>query len=344
MKKTFSILIVLIFIWLLIITIFVVNRHEKTNINEISEYDVSGFSTDLSKVFDQNKSSVVIIEQANDISSGFIYTKRDGNVYIVTTYHSISETGSINIHFNSGLVTKGNIKAYDIYLDLALIECPLEYEIKEVKLGNSSLLKSGEFVLSIGTNNLDYDYSSQFGMISSNYQEINNNILVDGYYHNYYLSVIELSNEFKKGYSGAPIFNMQGETIGMITMKDDDVTFALPINDLKYVVDKMLNGENYERIVLGIKGKFLNDLEKYEINQLNVAVDIANGYYIEDIHNYSLAAHLGVNKGDIIVSINNVPIKNHDDILTIIYNDYQEFEFNIIRNNETMILKGNIDD
>ena len=343
-KRLIYLLIAILFIWALILSFVLSNKNNLQEINEISEYNVSGFSTDLSKVYDENKSSIVAIEHDGKISTGFIYTKKDNLVYIVSTYHGVSNSGSINIYFNSGVKTKGNLYAYDIYKDLALIEVEFDYDVKPVSIGNSSLLKTGEFVLGIGSaESLEYAFSSQFGMVSKNYREVLNNIVFNNSNHAYYLGVIQLSGEFSKGYSGCPIFNMQGEVIGVLTMKENEVSLALPINEVKILVDKMLNGDDYHSLDLGMNGLYINDLEKYEATHLNIPVDIVSGYYIENILNNSLASSLGLNKGDIILSINNIKINKHEDMLNVIYSDIDVFEIIVNRGGENITLKGSID-
>ena len=343
-KRLFYTFIIITIVWLIILSIFLFNKSKTAEINEISEYNVSGFSTDLTKIYDNNKSSVVTVESSGRISTGFIYTKKDNIVYIVSTYHGINDS-NINIYFDNGIKAKGNLKDYDIYADVCLIEVEFDYDIKPITIGDSLLINTGEFVLGIGNaNKIDYGFSSQFGIISNKYRELENNIFVDGSYHNYYLGLIQLSGEFVNGYSGSPIFNMKGEAVGIINMKDDDVIFALPINEVKIIVDKMLNDLDHEKILFGLKGLYIKDLEKYEATYLNIPIDINNGYYVENIIINSLAYRLGINKGDIILSINSIDINNFKDFLEIAYDDVEEFDIILVRNNETIELKGSLND
>ena len=344
-NRLFYLLFAILFIWLLVLSINNSNNRNLTEINEIKEYNVSGFSTDLSKVYDQNKSSIVAIEQNDNISTGFIFTKKDNLVYIVTTYHGVSNGNNLNVYFNNGIRVKGNVYKYDIYNDLAIVECEFDYDVKPIALGNSSLVKTGEFVLGIGSvGSLEYDFSSQFGMIANKYREVLNHITYEGNRHDYYLGLIQLSGEFKEGFSGSPLFNMQGEVIGMINMKDDEVVLALPINEIRIIAERMLNDEEYTKVQLGIKGSYVADMEKYESTSLNISVEIVSGYYVEDVLNNSLANKLGINKGDVILSINGVEINNIDDMYKAEYSLIDEYEIIINRNGEEITFKGNLND
>ena len=342
-NRTLYIIIAVLCVWVLVLSVAVIRKGRAVLPNEISEYNVSGFSTDLSKVYDQNKSSVVTVEHGSELSSGFIYAKRDDKVYIVTTYHGVSGGNDISVHFNNGYRIRASLKDYDVFADVALLECEFEYEVKPVSLGDSSLVSTGEFVLGIGVREkLDYDFSSQFGMVSSRYREVENNISFRGSYYSYYEGLIQLSGEFSKGYSGCPVFNMNGEAIGMITMEDGSIVFALPVNEIRIIADRMMEEEDYTKLQLGTGGRYIADLEKYETVSLNINVETIDGYYVESVRPGSLASTLGINRGDIITSINGTEIKNSDAMLKICYSEMNEIEAEIIRNGEKFTLRGSI--
>ena len=342
-NRLLYILLSVLFVWLLVLSIVVANKKNTEEINEISQYNVSGFSTDLSRIYDMNKSSIVTIEESGNISSGFIYSKKDDYVYIVTSYHGVSDGGQINVHFNNGIKTKAILKAYDIYSDMAVLECEFDYDVKTVTLGNSSLIKTGEFVLAIGCKrDLEYDFSSQFALVSNKYREIENNIVYGGTNHRYYIGLIQLAGDLDNGYSGCPVFNMAGEVVGLVNMKDDDVVFALPINEIKILANKMIENQEYKRNDLGIKGYFIKDLENYEIASLDIPLNTLDGYYVENILNNSIAYNLGIQKGDIVISINSVQIIDSDNMLDIKYADLDEIEIIIIRNGEELTLRNDL--
>lgn len=347
MKKNLLIAIITILcIWLIILSISLYENNKKTNTkNEVTEYNVTGFSTDLTKVVEASKSSIVSIEQDGTYSTGFIYSQVDNKVYVVSSYHGVSEGESAIIYFNSGVSAIGKVIGHDSFADVALIECDFDYNVNPIEIGDSTLLKDGEFVLSIGTSSsIEYDFSTELGMISNSYREIENNISFDDNNYDYYIGLIQLSGEFVSGYSGAPILNMDGEAVGMITMEDDGKTFAVTINEVRKVVEKIINNEEYTRITFGLKGKYINTLENYEIATYNIGLEVTSGYYVLEVKPSSFASSIGISKGDVITKINNVDIKTYDDVLDIIYSNERQFSVEVIRNNETMILQGNLYD
>lgn len=344
-KNILTLLICILFVWLFAITYFVVTMANKDSESEIKNYTVSGYSTDLSKVVDKNKSSIVSIDAEGDISTGFICAKEDNSVYVVSSLHGVNGKENVDVYLNNGEKIKGNVKVVDPFLDIALIECECFYEIKPIVFGDSKLLNDGEFVIAIGTNgSLEYDFSSAFGMVSSKYRELENKINYNGSSYSYNLGVVQLTGDFSSGYSGSPIFNMNGDLVGVITMQDDNVTLAISANEAKIVIDKMIGGEEYHRFDFGISGKFITELENYEATNLNISIDTSYGYYINSIRPNSFANNVGLNKGDVILKINDIDITNLDSLLASMYGDIREFSITVIRNNEKMNFIGIVND
>lgn len=345
-KKLLVFIVLILTAWLVFLTYELSSKPElETTNTEINEYTVKGISTDLSEVVKNNKTSIVSIEQGSLVSTGFIYEKKDNMLYVATTLHGVLGQEEINVYLHNGSKLVGNIKDKDIYLDLALLECECPYEVKPISFTDNKLIKDGEFVIAIGTcGSLEYDFSSQFGMISSKYREVDCDVVFEKNNYSYYLGMIQLSGEFKEGYSGAPVFNMFGQVVGMINSKDNGVVLADMANELKLVLNKMLNSEEYRRINLGISGRFINELENYEKTGLNIRLDEIKGYFVENVKLASLASNIGIYKGDIILDINSNEINDIDSFLAAIYSDSSTYNFTIIRNGEEINITGNFDD
>lgn len=342
-KNLLVILFVVLFIWNVILTSSFYNlKKSSDNINQpvINDYNVSGFSTDLTRVVDEVKSSVVTIE-SNGISSGFIYKQDNDKVYVLTTYHGVSEDRVHFVVFDSLYRKEAKLIAYDIYCDLAVLEVELPYEVSVCRIGDSEFIKDGEFLMSIGTpTSLDYKGSVELGLVSSNLRFIDNEIVFEEENRSFYSAMIQMSDTYKAGYSGAPLFNMSGEVVGMCIMEDENgVDFALPINEAVIVADKILKAEEYNRINLGVRGLYVSKMLNYERNNFDIPIDITEGLYINRVKDNSLAYKLGIRAGDVLLSIDNNSIKTHNDYLKIIYNleDIETVEVN--RNGETVLLE-----
>lgn len=344
-KKLIIAAFAIVVVWLLVLTYLPNKTAENNETNKVNEYVVSGISTDLSKIVEENRTSIVAVDQNENVSSGFIYKKIDNNLYVVTTLHGVSDDAYADIILNSGAKLKGTVINKDIYLDLALIKCDCAFDVIPLELGDSSLVKAGEFVIGIGTcGKLDYAFSSQFGMVSSEYREVECDVDYDDINYQYNIGAIQLSGEFSEGYSGTPVLNMFGQAIGIINSKDENVTLASTINEVKIVLDKMMNNEEYHRLNIGVSGKYINKLENFETANLNIGIDIVNGYYVNNVKVASFAGNTGIIKGDIIHSINGKTIVDENSMLDIIYSNENEYAFEVIRNNENIVLTGTIND
>lgn len=338
-KRLLYLVFIVLFVWLIIITNNVFGSNNKP-LEKINEYNVYGFSTDFTKIVDDCKDSIVTIKADNAISSGFVYSQKDDEVYIVTTYHGINQANSISVTFGTSYTCQASLVGYDIYTDLAVLMINTPYDIKPLIIGDTQVLKQGEFVISIGTPlSLDYKGSVELGMISTNNLMIENNINVDEKNYSYYLDVVQISANLKAGYSGSPIIGMSGEVLGMNTMAlNSDNNFAITSNELNILVNKIINGEEYDRLILGVKGTYIKNMPNYEKTNLGLTIDTITGLYINKVKDDSLAQHYGVKVGDIIVSINDTEINNLNDYLSIIYNNNTIENITVIRNGESMSL------
>ncbi|MBQ0035973.1 MAG: serine protease [Firmicutes bacterium] len=340
------ILLIIVLIWLTALTVSMSKKEETAKNENIDEYNVSGFSTDFTKIIDEVKSSVVTVNADNTISSGFAYKQVEDKLYVITTYHGVSDATYITVTFDSAYSCQGEIIGFDAFNDLAVIELVVPYDIQIAKFGDASLLKAGEFVISIGTpNSLEYRNSVELGMISNDIVNVENTIEYEEQRYVYDMNLMVLSNNLKQGYSGSPVFNMAGEVIGMSLMKEeDDTSFALTINEAKLIADKLIEGNTVNKLNLGVKGTFIKNLQNYEKSYLNLNVEIINGLYVNKVNENSLASNVGIKQGDVILTINGVEVNDINGYLNILYSDETSFTFNIVRDNETIEIIGNLND
>lgn len=344
-NRLIFLLIIILLIWNVTLTVFVFNNNAtKPNNTNLTETTVTGFSTDLTKVIGQSKKSVVTVESNITTSTGFVYSVND-KAYIVTTYHGLNNENPIKVVFDNGANYDATLLDKDIFADIAVLEVLIDTELPEIKLGNSNVLKDGEYAVTIGTpKSVQYSSSSSVAIVSSALRSINNSIVFEEKPYEYISNVIQLTANINPGYSGAPVFNMAGEVVGVITMKDDTAVFALPINEVKIIVDNIIAGNVINKKQFGIKGLFVSNIESYEKNQLNIPLDVNNGYYVNNVRIASLASNIGILQGDVILSINDIQIETYDDLLSAEYLITNVFNIKVIRNNETISLTGTIND
>ena len=343
-KKSVFILIAILLIWNVILTVLLVSDKEVTP--TVTEENVYGISTDLTKVVNDSYSSVVNVKSSFGKQTGFIY-KQDNNIaYIVTTYHGIEKDNTITVTFANGKSVAASAIGYDALKDVAVLSIDTQYVLNVAKCGDNEYTNKGEFVICIGSSSdIKKANEVELGIVSNNLVNIDDKITIDKEQFNVQKEMLALSLNVGEGYSGSPIFNMKNEVIGMVQMGDEDGTYSLTINELKIIADNIISKIDFNKLELGIKGKYIKDLEDYEKNMLNIPFETINGYYAEDVLPGSFASKLGVLTGDVLVSINGTQITGQKDLLNILYSNTSDGIVMVINRSDNQLeLKGNIND
>lgn len=345
-SRLIYLLIILLAIWCIVLSSIVTKNNNEEISSNINEIEITGISTDFTKIVDEKSDSIVAINSNGNISSGFIYAQDNDDVYIVTTYHGVVEAGSYNVHFKNGYSVYAELVGKDIYADLAVLKAKIPYDTDILSLTDSSLCKAGEFVIAIGTPvSLEYSHSTELGMISNNIKTIENSIEVNSNDITYYLDVLQLSSNMKPGYSGSPIINMNGEVIGMVTMSlDERFNFAITANEIKIIADKLISGELINKYQLGIKGNYVSEMPLFERSGLNLTIDTISGLYVEKVLEESIGSIAGIQKGDVILNINSISINTINDYLNVVYDKYDSIEFEVLRGDSTFKSRVDIND
>ena len=250
------------------------------------------------------------------------------------------------LSFANGKSFAASLVGYDALKDVAVLSIDTQYVLNVAKCGDNEYTKKGEFVICIGSSS-DAKKANEveLGIVSNNLVNIDDKLTIDKKTINIQKEMLALSLNVGEGYSGSPIFNMKNEVIGMVQMADEDGTYSLTVNELKIIADKIISKTEYNKLDLGIKGKYIKELEDYEKNMLNISFDTINGYYVEDVLSGSFASKLGILTGDVIVSINNTQILGQKDLLNCLYsNENQDIIMVVNRGDSQLELKGTIND
>jgi len=333
------VLLAIVFIWLAILSQDVSGIERNTDTEQVIQQDVNGFSTDFTRIIDENSAAIPSILSENGTATGFAYRQDGDTVYILTAYHAVADATRLNVQFGS-YRCEATLTGFDPLTDLAVLEIKTPYEIPVLKTGDATLLKRGEYVVLIGTPiSQEYAGSVRTGMISSSITAVENAVTYEEQRYDYYLDVIQVSAELENGYSGSPVLNMAGEVTGMITMApDSQLTFAVSINEIRKVADLIISGEEVHRNLFGIRETYVRDMKNYEKSNLGLSVDTISGIYALRVRETSPAYEAGVRTGDVITAINDVPIGSLDDYLNLCYGDYESFTFTVLRNGEAQTL------
>lgn len=242
-------------------------------------------------------------QQPSGLGSGVILSA-DG--YIVTNNHVIDEADRLEVTLNDNRTFDATVVGADPTTDLALIKIDAS-DLPTIPMGDSESLKVGEWVLAVG-NPFGFTSTVTTGIVSAKGRSIGS--------HNHgrmgIESYIQTDAAVNPGNSGGALVNLSGELIGINTAIYSQTgnyagySFAIPTSIVKKIVSDLKQYGTVQRAVLGIS---IQDLSN-EIAKEHGITAVTKGVYVGDVSDRSSAKEAGLQKNDVIVSINEVNTDN----------------------------------
>jgi len=190
--------------------------------------------------------------QVTSLGSGFVISS-DG--YIVTNNHVIEDADEISVNFPDGLSLAATVVGTDSQTDIAVLKVAHDAPLPAVQFGDSDRARVGDWVLAIG-NPFGFAGSVSAGIISARNRDIN-----AGRYDDF----IQTDAAINRGNSGGPLFNMDGEVIGVNTAiisptgGSIGIGFSVPSNLASKVVAQLQEFGATRRGWLGVRIQTVND-------------------------------------------------------------------------------------
>jgi len=261
--------------------------------------------------------------------SGFIY---DAEGHIVTNYHVVQDVTDIQVIFSDGNMLPATVVGSDPANDLAVLKVdPTAHSVKPMVLGRSDDLRVGQFVVAIG-NPFGLEQTLTFGVISSL-----GRVIESPEYNRFIGEAIQTDAAINPGNSGGALVNINGELIGInaaIASNTGSYTgysFAIPSNIVRKIISDILDFGDVQRAFLGVNFTDIN-------SKLAAAHDIKDmkGVFVESVYEGGAADKAGIQKGDIIVKIDNSPITGSSELKEIIvrHRPGEKINVSVIRDNE----------
>src|SRR6201747_784666 len=245
--------------------------------------------------------------KTNSLGSGFIV---DTAGIAVTNNHVIADADEINIIMNDGTKIKATLVGVDKKTDLAVLKfTPPAKPLVAVKFGDSDKLRLGEWVIAI-CNPFSLGGTVTAGIVSARNRDINS-----GPYDSY----IQTDAAINRGNSGGPLFNLDGEVIGVNTLiispsgGSIGIGFAVPSKTVAGVVDQLRQFGELRRARLGVRIQQVT-----EENAENPNIKPTRGALIAGIDDKGPAKPAGIEPGDVVVKFDGKDIKEPKDLSRVV--------------------------
>ncbi len=258
------------------------------------------------------------------VGSGVIYKIDGDKTYIVTNNHVIEQAMNIEVSLHDGERVPAKLIGTDVLTDLAVLEIATIDGMEPLPFGKTTQLQMGQDVIAIG-NPLGLNLSSTVtkGIISG----LDRTVPVETSQGNWELNVLQTDAAINPGNSGGALLNLQGEVIGINTLKIasekvEGLGFAIPSEEVQTVVDELLENGEIKRPMLGVR---VIDLSQYANPYAALqGREVMTGLSVDSVEPDSIAQKAGMQRGDIIKKLNDVEIESMYDLRKFLYRDVKE--------------------
>ncbi|TNF16915.1 MAG: DegQ family serine endoprotease [Rhodobacteraceae bacterium] len=239
--------------------------------------------------------------RSNALGSGFVISE-DG--YIVTNNHVIEDADEIEIEFFSGKRLDATLVGTDPKTDIALLKVESDEPLPFVTFGDSDKVRVGDWVMAMG-NPLGQGFSASAGIISARNRELS------GSYDDY----LQTDAAINRGNSGGPLFDMEGEVVGVNTAilspngGSIGIGFSMASNVVSKVVDQLKQFGETRRGWLGVK---IQDVTPDMAEAMGL--ETPEGALVSEVPE-GPAKEAGIEAGDVITSFDGGEVKSTRDLV-----------------------------
>jgi serine protease Do len=251
----------------------------------------------------QEKGEDALRRHSRASGSGVIISQ-DG--YILTNNHVVDGAQEVSVTTANKQEYQARVIGRDDKTDLAVLKMAATGALPVAPMGNSADLKVGEWVVAIG-NPFGLGHTVTAGIVSAK-----GRVIGAGPYDDF----IQTDAPINPGNSGGPLFNMNGEMVGIntaIVASGQGIGFAIPADLAKPLIPQLVSTGMVTRGYLGVSIQSLTpELAKA------LKLDERQGALVSEVVSGSPAAKTGMRQGDVIVGFNDEPIKDAHDLPALV--------------------------
>jgi serine protease Do len=267
----------------------------------------------------------------SSLGSGVVINK-DG--HILTNNHVVENATDIKVSLSDKEEFNAKVVGRDPKTDVALIKIEAPRDLPVAPLGNSDRLQVGEWVMAIG-NPFGLGHTVTVGIASAK-----GRIIGAGPYDDF----IQADVSINPGNSGGPLFNMNGQVVGIntaIVATGQGIGFAIPINLAKGILTQLHEQGRVTRGWLGVQVQHVTpELAK------SFGLGRERGALIADVQPNSPAERAGIQRGDVIVEFKGQRIENVNELPLLVANTppRTEVDVKLIRNGQEQVVQLKVDE
>jgi S1-C subfamily serine protease len=268
---------------------------------------LDAYSRTIVRVVDDVGPAVISISRSgppgqSGAGSGVVFAP-DG--YILTNAHVAAGAHQLDVGFTDGSTSRADLVGIDHATDLAVVRAG--DALRSAPLGDSSALRVGQLVVAIG-NPLGFSSTVSAGVVSAlgRTMRARDGRAMEG--------IIQSDVALNPGNSGGPLVDSRGRVVGIntaIIMGAQGISFSVPIDTAKWVLGELMTRGRVRRGWLGIGGQ-----NRPIVRELahKLGLEHASGVEVTGFDERGPAAKSGLRQGDIVVAVDDKPVRNVDDI------------------------------
>jgi serine protease Do len=254
--------------------------------------------------------------------SGFVF---DADGYIATNKHVIEGCDVTNVILHDGRSFEATVQKDDVRSDLAVLKIDAT-GLQPARWGDVANVRVNQWAFAAGNPfglaNESGDSSITVGVVSALGRQMTHRIAGDASVQ-YYGNLIETSATINPGNSGGPLFNLEGEVIGVVTAIEtssgvnEGIGFAIPIDaNTRQILDTLKDGREVRYGFLGVS---VNDMERStETRQVSDSRYYGGARIVRLDPPDGPAGAAGLQADDVVVEVNGVPIRNTDHLVRMV--------------------------